>query len=99
MSGIRHRLIVCYDIRDPVRLRRAHGTMLGYGDPVQYSVFVCDLSGTEAALMEAALLRVIRASADSVIIVDLGPASGAARLRIRALGTGMVPDRQSYHVI
>lgn len=99
MSGIRHRLIVCYDIRDPVRLRRTHATMLGYGDPIQYSVFLCEVSGTEAALMEAALLRVIRPSSDSVIIADLGRAAGVAQSRIRPLGTGTLPERERHHVI
>lgn len=99
MSGIRHRLVVCYDIRDPVRLRRTHATMIGYGDPIQYSVFVCDLSGTESALMEATLMRIIRPSADSVIIVDLGPVAGVAKFRIRTIGAGMMPRQPRYQVI
>lgn len=99
MSGIRHRLVVCYDIRDPVRLRRTHATMTGYGDPIQYSVFMCDLSGTESALMEAALMRVIRPSADSVIIVDLGPVTGVAKSRIRRIGTRTIPPQPRYQVI
>jgi CRISPR-associated protein Cas2 len=99
MSGIRHRLVVCYDIRDPVRLRRTHATMMGYGDPIQYSVFVCDLSGTESTLMEAALIRVIRQSVDSVVVVDMGPSAGVAKLRIRTIGTGMLTRQPRYHVI
>jgi CRISPR-associated protein Cas2 len=103
MSGIRHRVLVCYDVRDPVRLRRTHNAVLGYGDPIQYSVFLCDLSGTEAALMEAALRRVIRATQDSVILVDLGPAEGVARKRIRRLGPSsaatLPPESRRYRVI
>lgn len=99
MSGIRHRLVVCYDIRDAVRLRRTHATMTGYGDPIQYSVFLCDLSATESALMEAALMRVIRPSTDSVIILDLGPVTGVARFRIRTIGTRTLPRQPRYQVI
>jgi CRISPR-associated protein Cas2 len=99
MTGTRHRLLVCYDIRDPVRLRRTHATMLGYGDPVQYSVFLCELSSTEAALMEAAVLQVMRPTDDSVLIVDLGPAAGAASKRIRTLGTATISDSPRYHVV
>ena len=36
--------LVCYDIRDPKRLRRIHKTMCGWGMPLQYSVFHCDLT-------------------------------------------------------
>ncbi len=89
----RHRYVVCYDVRDPMRLRRAHDTMLGYGDPLQYSVFLCDLSPAELLLLEDALRRVLRLADDSVLIIDLGPASGAARRRIRALGHGRIPEQ------
>ena len=76
-----------------------HTTMLGFGDPLQYSVFLCDLSSTERALMEAALVRVIRASSDSVIIVDLGPSDGVARDRIRTIGAAQLPPRTGYHIV
>ena len=39
-STQRHRVLVCYDVREPKRLRQTYRTMLGYGDPLQYSVFV-----------------------------------------------------------
>ena len=43
----RRRYLVCYDVRDDGRLRRVHSTVKGYGYPLQYSVFVCDLSDAE----------------------------------------------------
>jgi CRISPR-associated protein Cas2 len=102
MSGIRHRLLVCYDIRDQARLRRTHEAMLGYGDPIQYSVFLCDLSGAESALMEAALRRTVNQAQDSVIFVDLGPAEGIARNRVRRLGlphSGLTGGSRRYRAI
>jgi CRISPR-associated protein Cas2 len=98
-STARHRLLVAYDVRDPARLRRTHETMLGYGEPLQYSVFLCDLSPTEQALMERSLLRTIRAADDSVIIVDLGPSSGFATRRIRTLGTVDLPRPERFHLV
>jgi CRISPR-associated protein Cas2 len=71
----RRRYVVCYDVREPVRLRRTHDVMMGYGDPLQYSVFLF-----------------VKLSDDSVMIVDLGPATGIARRRIRALGKGRLPE-------
>ncbi|MDD4792699.1 MAG: CRISPR-associated endonuclease Cas2, partial [Firmicutes bacterium] len=41
---MRRRFIVCYDISDPKRLRKMYRTMRGFGDPLQKSVFTCDLS-------------------------------------------------------
>jgi CRISPR-associated protein Cas2 len=87
----RHRFIVCYDVREPKRLRRTHETMTGYGDPLQYSVFVCDLSPAERILMEEAVAKVVKLSEDWVDIIDLGPARGRALRRIRRLGSGSLP--------
>jgi CRISPR-associated protein Cas2 len=36
--------LICYDVRDPKRLRRAARHLEGYGTRVQYSVFRCWLS-------------------------------------------------------
>ncbi|HXG40318.1 MAG TPA: CRISPR-associated endonuclease Cas2 [Candidatus Limnocylindrales bacterium] len=99
MRGRRHRLLVCYDIRDPKRLRQTHDVMLGYGDPLQYSVFVCELSATETALLESDLRRVIRPSVDSVAFVDLGPAGGLADRRVRFLGPARRPAFARYRIV
>jgi len=83
----RHRFVVCYDVREPKRLRKTHETMLGYGNALQYSVFVCDLSSAERLLMEEALLSVVKLPMDWVHIIDLGPARGRGLKRIRSLGS------------
>jgi CRISPR-associated protein Cas2 len=95
----RHRYVVCYDIREAARLRRTHDTMLGFGDPLQYSVFVCELSTSERLLMEDAVRQVAALDEDSVLVIDLGPASGVARARIRVLGKGRVPERQRLTIV
>ncbi len=100
MSSVaRHLLLVAYDVRDPTRLRQTHRTMLGYGDPIQYSVFLCHLSPTEQAVMIGALLRVIRPSTDSVVVVDLGPSAGTASNRIRTIGPALVTRPARFHVV
>lgn len=95
----RHRFVVCYDVREPKRLRKTHETMLGYGDPLQYSVFVCDLSQAERLLMEEALSRVVKLPEDWVHIIDLGPARGLALKRIRSLGSRPLPAPKRYQVV
>ena len=42
----RRRYLVAYDIRDDRRLRSIAVCTEGYGNAIQYSVFVCDLSDT-----------------------------------------------------
>ncbi len=91
--------MVCYDVRSPDRLRRTHQVMLGYGDPLQYSVFLCELSATERLLMERALRGVVSLKDDSVIIIDLGPARGLAQSRIIELGVGRIPVSERSIVV
>ena len=95
----RNRFIVCYDVRDPARLRRTHTTMLGFGDPLQYSVFLCELSRAERVLMETSLRRVVSLAHDSVIVIDLGPARGTAAKRMVRLGAGPIPRSERGIVV
>jgi CRISPR-associated protein Cas2 len=78
--------LVAYDIRDSERLRRVHRTMLGYGDRVQYSVFLCDLSSKEKVLMKADLSEEMNLREDRVLIVDMGPTRGGGPERVEFLG-------------
>lgn len=72
----RTRYVVAYDIRDPKRLRRVHEVATNYGDPMQYSVFVCDLNAVELVALRRELMREMHLDIDSVSIMDLGPAGG-----------------------
>jgi CRISPR-associated protein Cas2 len=78
--------LVCYDIRDPDRLRRVHRVMRGWGDPVQYSVFRCVLSPRQRVWLESELLDVLNQADDQVMIVPLGAPDGVVERRIRTLG-------------
>jgi len=69
----RRRYLVAYDICDPRRLRRVCAVMESYGQRLQYSVFLCDLSISECADLERAVLAVMDLADDSVIQIDLGP--------------------------
>lgn len=68
----RRRYLIAYDIADPRRLRRICGAMKGYGDRLQYSVFVCDLNHSELIHARLAVEQIMIMSEDSVVIVDLG---------------------------
>lgn len=78
--------LVCYDIRNPRRLRQVHKTMKGFGEPWQYSVFYCVLKDIERVRMEAALREVANLSIDQILILDLGPRDDVAREHLVTLG-------------
>jgi CRISPR-associated protein Cas2 len=96
---MRNRYIVCYDIRDPKRLRKVFDKMHGFGNPLQYSVFQCDLSLQKKFRMLDELSALIHHDEDRVMIVDLGPADGRGRDCFLFLGRGSVPPAGPAPVI
>lgn len=74
----RSRYLLVYDVRKPRRLRRVHEVAKRFGDPLQYSVFVCDLTKVEKTLLRSALGDEIDHAVDSIAIFDLGPADQRA---------------------
>ena len=78
--------LVCYDITNDKRLRRAFKTCRNFGDHLQYSVFECDLNLREKVQLETALSQVINHDEDQVLFVSLGPAEGRGDRVITALG-------------
>lgn len=82
---------MAYDVADPQRLMRTFKTMLGYGDRVQYSVFLCDLSRTEMIQLKTDLAEVLDYGEDRVLIVDVGQSGGrqgggAGDARVETIG-------------
>jgi CRISPR-associated protein Cas2 len=75
----RRRYLVAYDIREDRRLRSVAICMEGYGERIQYSVFICDLSDEEAVTMRGDIETRIKPSEDSVMIIDLGKAGDSSR--------------------
>jgi CRISPR-associated protein Cas2 len=75
----RRRYLVAYDIRDDRRLRAVAVCMEGYGERLQYSVFICDLSDREKHLMRADIESRMKQTEDSVMIIDLGAAGDSSR--------------------
>jgi len=96
---MRHRYLVCYDIADPRRLRRVFRKMHGFGDPVQYSVFRCDLNRAEKALMLDALRQLVNTAHDRVMIVRLGRADESDAGTIEFLGRPLLPWERPAAVI
>jgi CRISPR-associated protein Cas2 len=83
---MRARFLVAYDIADKDRLRKTHGVLMGFGDPLQYSVFDCRLSEKEVVLLIAALSEVISPTDDKVLLARLGPEGGRSSLGLKFLG-------------
>ncbi len=66
---------VCYDVSDPQRLVKTYKKMCGYGDPVQYSVFACDLNDKEIIYLKDDLGKILNFSEDRVLFINTGQIS------------------------
>lgn len=95
---MRRCFLICYDIRDPKRLRRVHKLMKAYGEPWQYSVFYCTLKAIDRVRLETALRETMNLKEDQVLIVDLGGNEDAARDSSTFLGVG-TPEQESGMVV
>lgn len=98
---MRHSYLVAYDVSHPKRLRMVFRKLHGFGDPLQYSVFQCVLSDVEKQRMLMELMALIKHDEDRIMIVDVGPADGRARLAYEYLGRApetLVEDRDAIIV-
>lgn len=78
--------LVCYDIAEDKRRDRVFKVCKNHGEHLQFSVFECDLNGTELTGLQRELAAVISQAEDQVLFVSLGPAEGRGERVITALG-------------
>lgn len=69
---MRRSYVIAYDIFEPKRLRRVYLTMRGFGEALQYSVFICELSPAEKMILIGKLDEIIDHKIDRILIVDMG---------------------------
>lgn len=78
----RRRYLIAYDISDERRLRRICKVMEEYGERLQYSVFLCDLSSMEHVRWRTRIHDEMNLAADSVIEIDLGALGSSAPIGV-----------------
>ncbi len=96
---MRNVYLVCYDIADEKRLQRTYKKMLGFGDPLQYSVFRCELSPVEKQLLKQALWEILNLDQDRVMVVDLGPAGARGDRCVEFWGQPRLPPSPRSAII
>ncbi len=80
---MRNSYVVCYDIADPKRWRTIYKLFMGVGDPVQYSVFRCELSKSEKIILEEKILPAMNQREDRVMFINLGPSRSISSVEDR----------------
>lgn len=82
--------IVAYDIRNPKRLRRVFKVTKGYGEHLQYSVFLCRLDTRRLRELKERLEDEIKPEEDQILLVRLGPENDLRHLAFSTLGQPLV---------
>ncbi len=91
--------LVCYDIRDPKRLRRVHKLIKGYGEHWQFSIFFCILKEIDRVRLQADLEEVMNLKEDQAMLIDLGTDEEGARASAVVIGQALPPQESSIVVI
>ena len=87
-------IIVCYDISDHRRRARLHEELLGFGTPVQKSVFECRLTPRQFRLMQRDTRRYARKASDSIRYYVL---CGGCEGRTASNGTPLTQEVDGGH--
>mgnify|MGYP001105375358 FL=1 len=90
--------LVCYDIRDPKRLRRVHKVLKGYGEAWQFSVYFCVLKDIDRVRLQTDLEEQMNQKEDQAMILDLGPNEKEAREAATVIGQPL-PEQDSGIVV
>ncbi len=91
--------LVCYDIREPKRLRNVYRVMKSYGESWQYSVFFCALKDIDRVRMQSDLEEEINLREDQVMILGLTGDEETVRKNLIVLGQALPGPDKSIIVI
>ncbi|NCJ06235.1 CRISPR-associated endonuclease Cas2 [Synechococcales cyanobacterium C] len=68
MAEQKHWYLICYDIREPKRWRKAYKLLQGYGETLQYSVFRCWLSQRQREKLRWELEKILTQEDDLMLV-------------------------------
>lgn len=72
MRNDTHRYLIAYDVPSDRRRTRLAKILSGYGDRVQFSVFIVDAARAKLVRLREDVKNVIEQDEDSVLLCDLG---------------------------
>ena len=90
MAAAENWYLLCYDIADKRRLRRVHSRMKDAGIPLQYSVFLLNMSSVDLILLLDDLQELIDDGRDDVRAYPISPTIDYVALGRQGLGNGML---------
>ncbi len=89
-------IVACYDISDNRRRARLHELLMGYGAPVQKSVFECALKLPQFRQLRSKARRYVRKEGESIRYYHL---CGHCQGRTREEGTPLVEKENTQDFV
>lgn len=80
------RTLICYDVIDDKRRTRLAKVLGKYGDRIQYSVFVVDISPAKLLRLRDEASEIINRNEDSILFCDLGRIANLSDKKFTYLG-------------
>lgn len=80
------RTLICYDVIDDKRRTRLAKVLGKYGDRIQYSVFVVDISPAKLLRLRDEASEIINRNEDSILFCDLGRIANLSDKKFSYLG-------------
>ncbi|WP_312714762.1 CRISPR-associated endonuclease Cas2 [Corynebacterium flavescens] len=80
------RTLICYDVTNDKRRTRLAKLLSSYGDRIQYSVFVTDISPARLLRLKDEAKAKIDSAEDSILFCDLGRVSELSEKKFSYLG-------------
>lgn len=80
------RTLICYDVIDDKRRTRLAKLLGKYGDRIQYSVFVVDISPAKLLRLRDEASAIINRNEDSILFCDLGRIANLSDKKFSYLG-------------
>lgn len=97
MAESKNWYLVCYDIREPKRWRKAYKLLQGYGESVQLSIFRCKLNQRDREKLRWELKQIL-ADEDNLLLAGLCNRC-VERLHMCNHPEGWASDSDTYRVI
>jgi len=88
---VRKRYLIAYVVADDKRRNGIFKVLMGNGDHLQFSVFLCQLNDVELERLNGLLRDHVNVRHDQVVILDLGPAESNLAARLECIGKSYTP--------
>ncbi|MDZ4389521.1 MAG: CRISPR-associated endonuclease Cas2 [Gemmatimonadales bacterium] len=83
---MRRRYVISYDVANDKRRAKIFELLLGYGDHVQFSVFLADLTKRELIVFRTRVRELMHEGEDQCLILDLGRESRPLQSTLEVIG-------------